>query len=108
MMAAWRPRSRNRPRSPCSSGCSPRARERWPALAEVKVRFRGRFAYIDGQLDSGEVLPLCRLRYASSATVWGFAVWLASKDGYQDSFLNRPGFGRDSGGWFQAAVSASS
>jgi hypothetical protein len=22
--------------------------------------------------------------------------------------LNRPGFGRDSGGWFQAAVSASS
>ena len=35
----------------------------------------------------GEVLPLCRLRYAGSATVWGFAVWLASKDGYQDSFL---------------------
>jgi hypothetical protein len=64
-----------------------RARERWPALAEVQVRFRGRFAYIDGQLDSGEVLPLCRLRYAGSATVWGFAVWLASKDGYQDSFL---------------------
>ena len=64
-----------------------RARERWPALAEVQVRFRGRFAYVDGELDSGEVLPLCRLRYAGSATVWGFAVWLASKDGYQDSFL---------------------
>jgi hypothetical protein len=64
-----------------------RARERWPALTEVQVRFRGRFAYVDGNLDSGEVLALCRLRYAGSATVWGFAVWLASKDGYQDSLL---------------------
>jgi hypothetical protein len=64
-----------------------RGRERWPALAEVQVRFRGRFAYVDGELASGEVLPLCRLRYAGSATVWGFAVWLASKDGYQDSLL---------------------
>jgi hypothetical protein len=64
-----------------------RARERWPALASVKARFRGRFAYIDGELDTGEVLPLCRLRYVGSATVWGFAVWLASKDGYQDSLL---------------------
>jgi hypothetical protein len=45
-----------------------RARERWPALADVQVRFRGRFAYVDGDLSSGEVLPLCRLRYAGSAT----------------------------------------
>ncbi len=64
-----------------------RARERWPALADVHVRFRGRFAYVDGALETGEVLPLCRLRYAGSATVWGFAVYLASKDGYQDSIL---------------------
>jgi hypothetical protein len=64
-----------------------RARERWPALAEVQVRFRGRFAYVNGELDSGEVLALCRLRYAGSATVWGFAIYLASKDGYQDSVL---------------------
>jgi hypothetical protein len=58
-----------------------------------KVRVRGRFAYIDGALDSGEVLDngevlaLCRLRYVGSATVWGFAIYLASKDGYQDSLL---------------------
>ena len=64
-----------------------RARERWPALADVQVRFRGRFAYVDGELDSGEVLALCRLRYAGSATVWGFAIHLASKDGYEDSLL---------------------
>ena len=64
-----------------------RARERWPALADVQVRFRGRFAYVDGELDSGEVLALCRLRYVGSATVWGFAIYLASKDGYEDSIL---------------------
>jgi len=56
-------------------------------LAEVKVRFRGRFAYIDGELHTGEVLPLCRLRYTSSASLWGFAIHLASRDGYEDSVL---------------------
>jgi len=64
-----------------------RAQERWPALTDVQVRFRGRFAYVDGELDSGEMLALCRLRYAGSATVWGFAIYLASKDGYEDSLL---------------------
>jgi hypothetical protein len=64
-----------------------RAQERWPALADAQVRFRGRFAYVDGELESGEMLALCRLRYVGSATVWGFAIWLASKDGYQDSIL---------------------
>jgi hypothetical protein len=28
---------------------------------------------------------VCRLRYAGSASLWGFAVYLASKVGYQDS-----------------------
>ena len=51
-----------------------RQRERWPSLATVQVRFRGRFAYVNGQLDDGEVLPLCRLRYAGSASRWGFAI----------------------------------
>ena len=63
------------------------ARQRWGGLAEVKVRFRGRFAYIDGELHTGEVLPLCRLRYTSSASLWGFATYLASRDGYEDSVL---------------------
>jgi hypothetical protein len=64
-----------------------RQRERWPGLARVQARFRGRFAYIDGELHDGEVLPLCRLRYAGSASRWGFAIYLASRDGYEDSML---------------------
>jgi len=56
-------------------------------LATVQARFRGRFAYVDGELHDGEVLPLCRLRYAGSASRWGFAIYLASRDGYQDSVL---------------------
>ena len=68
------------------------ARQRWGGLAEVKVRFRARFAYVDGELHTGEVLPLCRLRYTSSASLWGFAIYLASRDGYEDSVL--PGLDR--------------
>ena len=66
---------------------STRARSRWPALEQVHVRFRGQFAYISGQLPHGEVLPLCRLRYGGSASTWGFAIYLASRDGYEDSIL---------------------
>ena len=32
-------------------------------------------------------MPLMRLRYGGSAARWGFAVYLASKNGYQDSVL---------------------
>jgi hypothetical protein len=68
------------------------ARTHWPQLAGVNVRYRGTFAYISGQLHDGAVLPLCRLRYGGSATRWGFAVYLASKDGYEDSVLPTGGF----------------
>jgi hypothetical protein len=63
------------------------ARNRWPALAAVPVRYRGTFAYIDGAIADGPTIPLCRLRYNGSASIWGFAIYLASKDGYQDSIL---------------------
>jgi hypothetical protein len=63
------------------------ARQRWAALTEVNVRYRGTFAYVDGHLADGTVLPLCRLRYNGYADRWGFAIWLASKDGYEDSLL---------------------
>lgn len=66
---------------------SQRARQRWPQLAGVKVRFRGQFAYVNGVLADGETLRLMRLRYGGSAARWGFAIYLASKDGYEDSFL---------------------
>jgi hypothetical protein len=64
-----------------------RARDRWPALTEVSVRFRGQYAYVGGQLPDGDILPLCRLRYAGSASTWGFAIYRASHDDYQDSIL---------------------
>jgi hypothetical protein len=64
-----------------------RQRQRWPQLADVQVRFRASFAYVDGRLPEGEVLPLCRLRYSGSATFWGFAIYLASSDRYEDSVL---------------------
>jgi hypothetical protein len=53
----------------------------------VHVRYRGQFAYVDGELPGGEIMPLMRLRYGGSASTWGFAVYLASKDGYEDSIL---------------------
>jgi len=63
------------------------AADRWPTLARLNVRFRGTFAYIDGQLTDGDRLPLMRLRYGGSANRWGFALYLASQDGYQDQLL---------------------
>jgi choline dehydrogenase-like flavoprotein len=64
-----------------------RARDRWPALTRVDVRFRGQFAYVDGVLPDGDVLPLCRLRYGGSASIWGFAIYRASHDDYDKSVL---------------------
>lgn len=64
-----------------------RARERWPALAGTQVRFRAGYAYLDGVLPDGEVLKLCRLRYSGSASQWGFAIFRASHNDYQDSSL---------------------
>jgi hypothetical protein len=63
------------------------ARTRWPQLSSVNVRFRVGFAYIDAVLPAGEDLPLCRLRFGGVLHTWGFAIYLASKDGYEDSLL---------------------
>ncbi len=60
---------------------SARARERWPQLAGVDVRFRGAFAYVTANMPDGDSMPLMRLRYGGSGARWGFAVYLASKDG---------------------------
>ena len=66
---------------------SQRARERWPQLAQVQVRYRAGFAYVDGVLIDGEQLKLCRLRYAGSASQWGFAIYRASHNDYENSYL---------------------
>jgi hypothetical protein len=63
-----------------------RRQQRWPELVDLNIRYRGAFAYIGGSTAEGS-LPLCRLRYLGSPSEWGFAVYLASKDGYEDSIL---------------------
>ena len=45
----------------------------------------GAFAYVSGRLADGTTLPLFRLRHAGSASTWGFAIYLASEDGYENS-----------------------
>jgi len=63
------------------------SRQRWPQLSQIHMRYRAGFAYIDGVLADGEMLRLCRLRYTGSAQDWGFAIYRASHDDYEDSFL---------------------
>ena len=63
------------------------ARQHWPDLAAVKLRFRSNFAYVDGMVTEGPTIPLCRLRYGGSASLWGFAIYRASHDDYEDSIL---------------------
>jgi hypothetical protein len=64
-----------------------RAREQWPQLVGITVRWHGAFAYVGGQFPDGTALPLCRLRYAGSGSTWGFAIYRASHDDYRDSIL---------------------
>lgn len=64
-----------------------RRRERWPRLKEVRVRFRGRFAYVDAIMPDGDLWSLCRLRYVGYANEWGFAFYAASSEKYEDSIL---------------------
>ncbi len=59
----------------------------WPQLDKVQVRCRGSFAYITGVLPGGEQIPLCRLRYGGSAHSFGFAIYSAARDSYDDAVL---------------------
>jgi hypothetical protein len=63
------------------------SRQRSPQIAEVQTRYRAGFAYIDAVLADGEPVRLCRLRYGGSAHQWGFAIYRASHDDHQDSYL---------------------
>jgi hypothetical protein len=59
----------------------------WPQLTRVKLTYRGTFGYITGVLRNGEHIPLCRLRYGGSAHSFGFAIYSAAHDRYQDAVL---------------------
>jgi hypothetical protein len=63
------------------------AREHWPQLEKVQASYRGSFAYITGILPGGEQIPLFRLRYGGSAHSFGFAIYSAARDRYQDAVL---------------------
>ena len=60
---------------------------RWPDLARVDVRYRGDFVYLDAAIADDDSLRLCRLRWLGSPNSWGFAIYLASGDRYQESVL---------------------
>src|SRR5260370_9063943 len=63
------------------------AEAHWPQLTRVQVTYRGAFGYVTGVLRDGEHLPLCRLRYGGSAHSFGFAIYSAAHDRYQDAIL---------------------
>ena len=63
------------------------AEAHWPQLTRVQVTCRGAFGYITGVLRDGQRIPLCRLRYGGSAHSFGFAIYSAAHDRYQDAIL---------------------
>ena len=63
------------------------ARTRWPQLEAIDVRFRTNFAYVDGRYPDGTTLKLCRLRWGGVLHTWGFAIYRASHDDYEASYL---------------------
>ena len=63
------------------------AEKNWPQLDKVQVTCRGGFAYAAGVLPGGDSIPLFRLRYGGSASSFGFAIYSAASDRYQDALL---------------------
>jgi hypothetical protein len=53
----------------------------------VQVTYRAAYGYVTGVLRDGEHIPLCRLRYGGSAYSFGFALYSAAHDSYQDAIL---------------------
>ena len=63
------------------------AEKHWPQLARLEVTCRASFAYITGALPGGEQIPLFRLRYGGSAHSFGFAIYTAARERYEDALL---------------------
>jgi hypothetical protein len=63
------------------------ARAAWPQLAALRIRHRGAFAYVAGELPDGDTVKLMRLRYLGTATRWTFASYSAAADRYEDAML---------------------
>ena len=63
------------------------AEQHWPQLQRVEVTYRGAFGYVTGVLRDGQQIPLFRLRYGGSAHSFGFAIYSAARDRYQEAAL---------------------
>ena len=61
--------------------------QRWPNLTDLDIRYRGDYVYLTTTDFTGDPMPLCRLTYNKNAELWGFAIYLASRDAYQNSIL---------------------
>jgi len=74
-------------RSSLTRRLNARAREHWPQIHDLAIRFRNPFAYIDADLTNGETIKLCRLHYTGCDNTWGFEIWRAFHNDYQDFWL---------------------
>jgi len=63
------------------------AENHWPQLDKVEVTCRAGFAYAAGVVPGGQTIPLFRLRYGGSAHSFGFAIYSAARDRYEDAVL---------------------
>jgi len=65
------------------------ASQRWPALEEVTISWRGSYGYLTGYLSGNDddTIKLCRIQYLGDPGDWAFAIWQASSDSYADAVL---------------------
>lgn len=65
------------------------ASQRWPALGEVTIAWRGSYGYLTGYLglSDDEQIKLGRIQYLGDPDNWAFAIWQTSTDTYTDAIL---------------------
>jgi hypothetical protein len=65
------------------------ASQRWPALEEVTISWRGSYGYLTGYLSDSDddTIKLCRIQYLGDPDDWAFAIWQASNDSYAAAVL---------------------
>ena len=63
------------------------AEQNWTQFTSVEVAYCGAFAYVTAVVSDSEQIPLCRLRYGGSAQSFGFAIYTAAHDRYQEAGL---------------------
>ncbi len=53
------------------------ASQRWPALEEVTISWRGSYGYLTGYLSDNDddTIKLCRIQYLGDPDDWAFAIW---------------------------------